>query len=137
MTPMGQDYVEAHQWQINKVVVNSAKLQTLTASSNVSKALRQSSASLADYIPLVNLYAASFDEAVNLVADLEARNTGTLARLEQDAVLLQEVVQSVDDPALIPIYWEMRALEKEYLLTRQASRMTAALKLIAPLRQAI
>lgn len=132
----GRAYVESHRQQINKIVANSAKLQALTASPNVSPALRQSSTNLANYIPLINLYSANFDEAVNLMTDLEARNTGVVARLEQNAILLRDALQAAE-PGLTDLYWQMQTSEKEYLLTRQASKMAAVFKLIGSLREAI
>ncbi|MBI1876814.1 MAG: adenylate cyclase, partial [Chloroflexi bacterium] len=83
----GQDYVKAHRQQIDKVVANSAQLQELTSNSNVSNALRQSSVGLANYMPLVDIYAANFEDAVDLVTQLEARDTGVLVRLERSATL--------------------------------------------------
>jgi|GEM_PF-303391 len=137
LTNSAQNTIQAHRRQIQKVVADSAKLEELTVSANVSAALQQNSASLADYIPLVKLYAANFEEAVSLVAELEARNTGVLARLEQQATLLRNTVEAVDDPVLASLYWQIRTSEKEYLLTRQISRLAAARQLMAPLREAI
>ncbi|MBE7472531.1 MAG: hypothetical protein DPW09_07110 [Anaerolineae bacterium] len=137
LTRSGQSAIWAHQRQIQIVVTGSAKLQKLTANANISAALQRNSTSLADYIPLVKLYAANFEEAVGLVVELEARDTGVLARLEQQATLLQNTIEEVDDPVLAGLYWQMRTSEKEYLLTRQVSRLAAARQLIAPLREAI
>ncbi|NJN98410.1 MAG: hypothetical protein HC875_32115 [Anaerolineales bacterium] len=137
LTTSGQSMLQAHQRQIQKVVANSARLQKLTLDSNASAALQQNSSGLADYVPLVELYAANFEKCVNLVAEIETRNTGILARMEQQATLLRNAILATDDPVLAQLYWHMRASEKEYLLTRQVSRMAAARQLITPLHEGI
>lgn len=63
-----EDYADAHQEQIGKVVNISARLQQLIVDQNVSNRLREGKDHLDTYVPLVNLYANSFNEAVELVA---------------------------------------------------------------------
>ncbi len=132
---VGLVYAEAFREQIDEMVTLSSALQKLTSGPAISKALRERGASLVTYAFLVKQYAASFDKVVNLSDDLYAENTGVLARQEQSAALLHDAL--ANDPALIRTYWEMRALEREYLLTRHSATSQSALNLVAILRQAI
>jgi PAS domain S-box-containing protein len=131
-----QDFAKTHARYISQVVSISNRIQELTSNPQVSEALRQSSTDLAAYIPLVNLYASSFNEAVGLVGSLKAQNNGVLTRLEQSVTPMHQVLQQVGDPVLLTIFWEMRAAEQEYLLTRQRSRMQTTLDLVSQLRDA-
>jgi hypothetical protein len=132
-----QTYVQGNSDQIAEVIRLSAELQQLISQPNVSEALQQANVNLNFYLSAANRYAATFDEAVDLVAKLAADETGAQARLAQNSALLLETLQQADDPQLIVLYREMQAYEKDYLVTRQRPNMQSAFNVIRPLRETI
>jgi methyl-accepting chemotaxis protein len=132
-----QTYAQGNNDQIAEVVSLSAELQQLISQPNVSEALQEANVNLNFYLSAANRYAATFDEAVVLVADLAADETGAQARLAQNSALLLERLQQANDPQLIVLYREMQSLEKDYLVTRQRPYMQLAFNLIRPLGEAI
>jgi signal transduction histidine kinase/DNA-binding response OmpR family regulator len=132
-----ESYVQGNSDQIAEVVSLSAELQQLISQPNVSEALQEANVNLNFYLSAANRYADTFDEAVALVADLAADETGAQARLGQNSALLLDTLQQVNDPQLIVLYREMQSLEKDYLVTRQRPYMQAAFNVIRPLQAAI
>ena len=118
-----QDYALEHKKTIENVLDMSSHLQDGLESSKASSALRQSTKDLQDYREKVERYSLNFNEAVGLVSDLGIENVGVLAKLEQNSENLRDSFQLVDAPELMVSYLEMQSLEKEYLLTRQESKM--------------
>src|SRR5262245_5450633 len=114
-----QTYAQENNEQIAEVVKLSAKLQQLISQRDVSAALRQSNVNLNLYLSAADRYAASFNEAVDLVAKLAAADTGAQARLAQNSASLRDTLQLANDPALMNLYREMQSFEKDYLVTRQ------------------
>ena len=132
-----ETYAEGNSEQITKVVALSARLQQLISGSDVSDALRESDVNLNFYLSAADRYAATFNEAIELVAELAAAETGSQARLAQNSELLHDTLQLADDPALIVWYREMQSFEKDYLVTRQRPYMQSALNVGLSLREAI
>jgi methyl-accepting chemotaxis protein len=132
-----QIYAQGNNEQIAEVVNLSAQLQQLIAQSDVSEALRQSNVNLNLYLSAADRYATAFNEAVDLVAELAAANTGAQARLAQNSASLQETLQLANDPALMNLYREMQSFEKDYLITRQRPNMQLAFNVAPTLREAI
>jgi len=132
-----QTYAQGNNEQIAEVVKLSAQLQQLIAQSDVSEALRRSNVNLNFYLSAADRYAATFNEAVDLVAKLAAADTGAQARLTQNSVSLRDTLQLANDPALMNLYREMQSFEKDYLVTRQRPFMQSAFNVVPALRQAI
>ncbi|MGD9002237.1 MAG: response regulator, partial [Anaerolineae bacterium] len=100
-------------------------------------ALRESDVNLIFYLSAADRYADTFNEAIELVAELASAETGAQARLAQNSELLHDALQLADDPALIVLYREMQSHEKDYLVTRQRPYMQSALNVGLSLREAI
>ena len=132
-----QMYADDHSRRIAQVIDSSAELQDLIKEANVSDSLRERGTQLATYKPLVTLYATSFNNAVELVAELAQSNTGKLARLEKNSILLRDTLQSANDPNLMAQYRQMQSFEKEYLLTRQRPKIQSAFNVAFLLQMAI
>jgi len=133
----GQDYAAAHSQQIELVVASSQDLRRLLANPDLSETLRVGSDDLDTYMPLVNLYASTFNHAVELVADEEAPEDGILAQLDQRSLLLRTTLESANDAELMALYQEIQAFEKDYLLTRQRPKMQTVFNIARVLGQAI
>ena len=80
-----QTYARQAEEQISQVVTLSAELQQLISESDVSRALHESDVNLNLYLSASSRYAATFEEAVELVAQLAAAETGLQARLAQES----------------------------------------------------
>jgi signal transduction histidine kinase/DNA-binding response OmpR family regulator/HPt (histidine-containing phosphotransfer) domain-containing protein/HAMP domain-containing protein len=132
-----ETYAQNHDEQLARVVALSASLQQLIAESDVSAALRESEVSLNFYLSAADRYAATFDEAIQLAAQLATDETGAQARLAQNSELLRDALLRADDPAPILLYREMQSFEKDYLLTRQRPHMQSAFNVAGSLREAI
>jgi signal transduction histidine kinase/CheY-like chemotaxis protein/HAMP domain-containing protein len=130
-------YAQEHNDQIDRVKALSTSLQQLIAESDVSDALRESEVSLNFYLSAADRYAATFDEAVELVTGLATDDTGAQARLAQNSEQLLEALQQAGEADLILLYREMQSFEKEYLLTRQRPYMQSAFNVAGLLRQEI
>lgn len=135
--PARQLYANEHSKQIAQVVQVSNKLQDLTQRAEVSRPLRRSGEGLTTYGPLVNLYASSFNNSVELAAGLAEPDSGVLARLDESSAQLFNTLQLTADPTLIAFYREMQSFEKEYLLTRQRPKMQLAFNVGGLLQNAI
>jgi signal transduction histidine kinase/DNA-binding response OmpR family regulator len=132
-----ETYAQKHDEEIAQVMGLSASLQRLISESDVSEALRESEVSLNFYLSAAERYAATFDEASQLVTELAADETGAQARLARSSELMRDTLQLADDPALIVLYREMQSSEKDYLVTRQRPYMQSAFNAAGPLREAI
>jgi signal transduction histidine kinase/DNA-binding response OmpR family regulator/HAMP domain-containing protein len=130
-------YPRRHDEQIGRVMALSAHLQQLISESDVSDALRESKVSLNFYLSAADRYAATFDEAIELVIELATDETGAQARLAQNSELLRDTLQQADEPGLMILYREMQAFEKDYLVTRQRPYMQSAFNMAGLLREAI
>jgi signal transduction histidine kinase/CheY-like chemotaxis protein/HAMP domain-containing protein/HPt (histidine-containing phosphotransfer) domain-containing protein len=130
-------YPRKHDEQIGRVMALSANLQQLISESDVSDALRESEVSLNFYLSAADRYAATFDEAVELVIELATDEGGAQARLAQESELLRDALQQADEPGLMILYREMQAFEKDYLVTRQRPYMQSAFNVAGLLREAI
>ncbi len=130
-------YPRKHDEQIGRVMALSASLQQLISESDVSDALRESEVSLNFYLSAADRYAATFDEAVELVIQLATDESGAQARLARDSELLRDVLQRADEPGLMILYREMQAFEKDYLVTRQRPNMQSAFNVAGLLREAV
>jgi signal transduction histidine kinase/DNA-binding response OmpR family regulator/HPt (histidine-containing phosphotransfer) domain-containing protein/HAMP domain-containing protein len=130
-------YPRKHDEQIGRVMALSASLQQLISQSDVSDALRESEVSLNFYLSAADRYAATFDEAVELVIELATDESGAQARLAQNSEQLRDALQLADEPALMILYREMQAFEKDYLVTRQRPYMQSAFNVAGLLREAI
>ncbi|MBN1658576.1 MAG: GAF domain-containing protein, partial [Anaerolineae bacterium] len=130
-------YAGEHDQEIGQVMAFSARLQQLISESDVSEALRESEVSLNFYLSAADRYATTFDEAVKLVARLATDESGAQARMAQSSDRLREALQQVGDLDLVALYQEMRAFEKDYLLTRQRPYMQSAFNVAGLLREAI
>ncbi|MEJ2556113.1 MAG: response regulator [Anaerolineae bacterium] len=132
-----ETYSRKHDEEIAQVMALSASLQELITDSDVSDAMRESEVSLNFYLSAADRYAATFDEASELVTQLATGETGAQARLVQSSELLHEVLQRADDPALMLLDREMQSFEKDYLVTRQRPYMQSAFNVAGPLREAV
>ena len=130
-----QEYVLGHRSEIDKVLDISSRLQELLAKANVSAALRQSNPDLLNYVAIVEQYSSRFRDAVGLVRDLGIDDVGVLAQLEQNSTKLSDRFQLADTPELMVLYLQMQSLEKEYLSTRQESKMTSVYEAAQQLRE--
>jgi signal transduction histidine kinase/DNA-binding response OmpR family regulator/HAMP domain-containing protein len=130
-------YSGEHDEQIGRVMALSASLQHLISESDVSDALRESEVSLNFYLSAADRYATTFDEAVKLVAALATDESGAQARLADNSELLHNTLAAAADPALMLLYREMQAFEKDYLVTRQRPYMQSAFNVAGLLRDAI
>jgi class 3 adenylate cyclase len=118
-----QEYVLEHKKGIENVLDISSRLQERLERPNVSSVLRGTTEDLKDYRKRVENYSQNFNEAVGLVNELGIENVGVLAKLEQNSTKLRDSFQLVAAPELMVSYLEMQSVEKEYLLTRQESKM--------------
>ena len=132
-----ETYATGNDEKIDEVVSLSAQLKELISRPDVSEALRESDVNLNFYLSAADRYAATFDEAVDLVAQLAEADTGAQARLAQVSGQIQEAVGQADDPGLIVLYREMQSFEKDYLVTRQRSAMQSAFNVTRPFAEAI
>jgi CheY-like chemotaxis protein/signal transduction histidine kinase len=132
-----ETYSRKHDEEIVQVTALSASLQQLISESEVSDALRESEVSLHFFLSAADRYAATFDEAIELVTQLATDETGAQARLAANSELLRDTLQRADDPALMALYREMQSSEKDYLVTRQRPYMQSAFNVAVPLREAI
>jgi len=132
-----ETYAQRHDEQIARVMALSTSLQQLISESDVSDALRESEVSLNFYLSAADRYAATFDEASELVTQLASDETGAQARLARNSELLRDTLQQADDPALMVLYREMQSFEKDYLVTRQRPYMQSAFNVAELLREAI
>ena len=130
-------YAQKHNDQIGRVKALSASLQQLISRSDVSTALRQSNVSLNFYLSAADRYAATFDEAVELVTELATDGTGAQPRLARNSTSLRDAVQPAANPDLLLLYREMQGYEKDYLVTRQRPYMQSAFNVAGTLRKAI
>ncbi len=135
---LDESIVAAHQRNISRIADLTAQLEALLkANPGISAALRESSTNLTAYSPLVKVYADNFAGAVKLVAELEKRDTGVLARLSGSAVRLETLIQAGSEPALSSHYWQMRASEQQYLATGQRSKIQEVLRAVPVLQEAV
>ncbi|UCC88823.1 MAG: HAMP domain-containing protein, partial [Anaerolineales bacterium] len=132
-----ETYAQKHDEEIAGVKARSVSLQQLISESDVSDALRESEVSLNFYLSAADRYAATFAEASDLVTQLATDGTGAQARLAHSSELLREALQQASDPALIALYRDMQAFEKDYLVTRQRPSMQSAFNMARPLREQI
>jgi len=132
-----ETYAEGNSEQIAEVMALSARAQQLISGSDVSDALRESDVNLVFYLSAADRYADTFNEAIELVAELAAAETGAQARLARNSELLHDTLQLADNPALIVLYRQMQSYEKDYLVTRQRPYMQSALNVGLSLRNAI
>ncbi|MGD9147304.1 MAG: HAMP domain-containing protein, partial [Anaerolineae bacterium] len=132
-----ETYAQRHDEQIARVMALSASLQQLIAESDVSDALRESEVSLNFYLSAADRYAATFDEALELAADLATDETGAQARLAQRSERLYDTLQPAGDLDLMVLYREMQSFEKDYLVTRQRPNMQSAFNVAGLLREEI
>jgi len=132
-----QAYAEQAYDQIIIVAAISAELQQLIAGSDVSDALRESDVNLNLYLSAAGRYAETFEQAVELVGDLAAEETGLQAQLTRNSALLLGLLQVTEDPGLLALYYEMQVYERDYLIMRQRPLMQSALNAAVPLRRAV
>jgi hypothetical protein len=130
-------FAQSHSEDILGVIQLSTQLQNLINSSPVGPPLRESATQLTTYRALVNLYAKSFNQTVDLATQLSEPNRGVITHLEQNSALLYDALQTADDANLMLLYREIQAFEKEYLLTRQRPKMQTAINVARMLRQAV
>lgn len=130
-------YAQGNDRRISEVIALSARLKDLIAGSDVSEALRGSDVNLNFYLSAADRYSATFAEAVTLVTQLAASDSGAQAQLARTSALLYETLQQANDPALLLGYREMQAFEKDYLVTRQRPSMQLAFNSLLPLRRAV
>jgi len=130
-------YSRKHDEEIAQVMALSARLQGLISESDVSDALRDSQVSLNFYLSAADRYAATFDEAIELVTELATDETGAQARLARHSELLREALERAGDTGLMVLYREMQSFEKDYLVTRQRPYMQSAFNVAGLLREAI
>ncbi|MCP4536308.1 MAG: response regulator [Chloroflexi bacterium] len=130
-------YAERAQEHIAQVITLSSELRQLISESDVSDALQESDVNLNLYLSAAGRYAVSFEEAVELVAQMATAETGLQAQLAQHSVSLSDILQAADNPELIILYQKMQALEKDYLLTRQRPLMQSAFNVAVRLHEAI
>jgi class 3 adenylate cyclase len=132
-----QNYVEKHHGEIANVIDISSRLQERLNSPDASATLRQTTPDLQDYREIVEHYSRNFNEVVGLVSDLGIENVGVLARLAQNAARLNDRFQIADASELMVLHLEMQFLEKEYLSTRQKTKMQSVYDAAQRLRKAI
>ncbi|MFN8457554.1 MAG: response regulator [Anaerolineae bacterium] len=133
-----ESVVRAHQRNMSRISDLSAELEALLkANPNISPTLRESSVNLTAYSPLVQVYADNFASAANLVTQLQAPDTGVLARLGRSAGQLEAVIQVDSDPVLGSQYWRVRTSEQQYLATGQRSKIQETLQAIPSFREAV
>jgi class 3 adenylate cyclase len=132
-----QQYVEKHRDEIGNVFDMSSRLQERLTSPDASPALRQTTQDVSDYRDNVEKYLENFKYVVGLVKDLGIENVGVLARLAQQGAKLNDRFQLSDTPELMVLYLELQSSEKEYLSTRQVSKMQALYEAAQRLRKGI
>jgi len=130
-------YVEQAGKQIGEVVTFSAELQQLIAASDVSIALRKSRINLNLYLSAAGRYAKTFNEAVELAAQLAAPETGLQAQLAQNSASLYAILRTTDDSDLMVLYHRMLSFEKDYLIRRQRPLMQSAFNIAISLNKEI
>ena len=127
-------YAQQAQKQIIQVRALSAELKNLISESDVSGALRQTRVNLNLYTTAAERYAATVEEAADLVARLASDKAGLQTRLAQESSLLKGALQIAEDPGLMALYKKMQSFEKDYWLTRQRPLMQSAINVAIPLR---
>ncbi len=86
-------FVERHHQQIEELVGISANLKALIAQSDVGEGLRDSNANLDFYLAATEVYATTFDEAVQLVAQVGATGNGVQVQLAQASASLLALIE--------------------------------------------
>jgi class 3 adenylate cyclase len=132
-----QQYVEKHGNEIKNVLHISSLLQERLTRADASAALRQTTQDVSDYRDNVEKYSDNFQLVVGLVNDLGIENVGVLAKLAQEGAKLSDRFQLSDTPELMVLYLELQSSEKEYLSTRQVSKIQALYEAAQRLRKGI
>ncbi|GAB4532518.1 MAG: hypothetical protein Kow0063_13160 [Anaerolineae bacterium] len=132
-----QDYALKSVQKVAEVVTLSQDLRRRISESNVSEALQETDIDLNLYLSAAGRYAVTFLEAVELVTQLTASDTGLEAQLAQTSALLRDILQQSDDQSLMGLYRDMQAFEKDYKVRRQRPFMQSAFNVAFQLRQAI
>lgn len=122
-----ETYVASYNQHIDQVISLANRLQQRLADPQTGVTTQGREASLVTYLSLINLYATSFNQAVDLVAHLEEEGRGVLPHLEQTSLSLEQTLQQADDPLLIAFYRQMQFFEKDYLLTRERPKLQLGL----------
>lgn len=130
-------YAQKAVQQIAEVVRLSHLLQRLITQAEASEALQKSNVNLNLYLAATERYADIFLEAVELVSELAAEETGLQTQLANHSALLRSTIDQEQDHRLVDLYLDMQAFEKEYHVTRQRSVMQSAFNTAFRLRQAI
>jgi len=132
-----ENYANASYSQVDEVIALSETLKGLIANSNVSVALQERNVDLNFFLSAAARYKETFNEAVGLAEQLAGKDTGAEDRLEKQAELLLDALETTHDPDLVLLFREMQSHSKDYLLTRQRPNMQLALNTAEELRGAI
>lgn len=132
-----EEYALAAAEQIAQVVTVNTELQQYITDLEIATVWKATDVNMNIYFLAVNRHAASVDEATQLIAQLAADETGLLAQLQGQSVMLLESIQLTDDLDLVILYYEMQSFEKDYLNTRQRPLMQSAFNIAVQLRGAI
>ncbi|MEZ4527338.1 MAG: ATP-binding protein, partial [Desulfobacterales bacterium] len=119
---------------IAEVVSLSAHLQKALADTDASDALRKSDVNLNFYLSASDRYSLVFLQAVSLVEKLAGKDQ-LQDQLQRHADMLEHSPEIQENSAMLAAYREMRAFEKDYLITRQRPFMQSAFNIAAQLRK--
>jgi len=137
LTKARQTYALPTVQEIARVITLSDELKRRIAESEVSATLQERRVDLNLYLSAAERFAETFLEAVELVSQLAAVDTGLEPQLAQHANVLREEIHTSEEPTLMAFYRDMRVAEKEYLITRQRPFMQSALNIALRLQWAI
>ncbi|MCP4539343.1 MAG: response regulator [Chloroflexi bacterium] len=132
-----ESYAQPTSAKIDEVVALSAQLQQLIATSDTNQALQESNVNLNFYLSASDRYKETFNQAVELLAQLANPNTGLQMQLEQKSAVLYDTLPAIGGTELMLLYREMQSWEKDYLLVRKRFIMQSAFNVGSDLRQAI
>ena len=128
-------FAKPAQIEISKVITSNEELRAVTGQLN--KRDRDNSRDLNLYLAAADRYESTFTEAVDLVTQLAHPETGKQMALLDQVNAMETTIMEVDDAHLLSLFWEMRALEQTYLLTRKRPYMQSAFNVITEMQNYI
>ncbi len=127
-------YGQESSRHIAEVVSLSAQLQKALANSDASETPSRSDVSLNFYLSASDRYSLILVQAMSLVEKLAGKDQ-LQDQLQRHADMLEHSPDIQENPAMLAAYREMRAFEKDYLITRQRPFMQSAFNIAVQLQK--
>lgn len=130
-------YADPALEQMSEVVQLSGHLEELIAASDVSTAFQKSNINIDLYLSASERYASTFQEAIDLTAQLAKEGSGLQARLNSNSDLLSSLLQQTGQTSWFDEYRSIQIYEKEFQNLGYRSSLQAALNILSSLRSSI